>query len=137
MPDTQKFIDRCGQMLGAGAAAGKSPQKLNSEITHSGRPSAALKDHLFVCGTVFLKGQKSTLTKYDSGAHCTTAACTCLLHPPQIRQGLVTASLFPEKRWNPQGCKESDKETLRCTRAKFHVSHSLCTDSILICLLWE
>ena len=50
-------------------------------------PSAALKDLLLICCTLFLKGQKSTLTKYDSGAHCTTAASTCLIHPPHITLG--------------------------------------------------
>lgn len=88
MPDTQRCTDRCGQMHRAEAAAGRSPHVCcHGEITHSGHPSLALKDLLLICCTLFLRGQKSALTKYDSGAHCTTAACTCRPHPPQIRLG--------------------------------------------------
>lgn len=63
-------------------------------------PPLHSKTSLVICCTLFLRGQKSTLTKYDSGAHCTTAACTCRPHPPQIRlgpdDGTVPALLFPE-----------------------------------------
>lgn len=100
MPDTQKCTDICGQMHGAGAAAGRSPHMCwHREITYSGHPSAALKDLLLICCTLFLKGHKSALTKYDSGAHCTTAACTCRPHPPQIRlgPGEDTVPAFPRR----------------------------------------
>lgn len=69
MPDIQEWTDICGQMHGAGAAAGRSPHGLT------------WRDLLF-CYAPFLKGHKSALTKCDSEARCTTAACTCHAHPP-------------------------------------------------------
>lgn len=33
---------------------------------------------------------------------------------------------------NPQGCKEPDKETLKCTGTKLNFSHCLGTDSTMI-----
>lgn len=69
MPDIQERTDICGQMHGAGAAAGRSPHGLT------------WRDLLF-CYALFLKGHKSALTKCDSEARCTTAACTCHARPP-------------------------------------------------------
>lgn len=69
MPDIQEWTDICGQMHGAGAAAGRSPHGLT------------WRDLLF-CYAPFLKGHKSALTKCDSEARCTTAACTCHARPP-------------------------------------------------------
>lgn len=84
----------------SGSAAGISPHMCwHRDIAHTGHTSNAPKDPLVICRNLFLKGQKSTLTKC-SGDHCTTAACTCLLHPPQIRlgpsEGTAPALQFPE-----------------------------------------
>lgn len=38
---------------------------------------------------------------------------------------------------NSQGCKEPDKETLKCTGTKLTFSHCLGTDSTVILVLWE
>lgn len=78
------YVDRC---MVPGLQLAEPLICVDTEITNSGHPSTALKDLLLICCTLFLKGHKSALAEYDSGAHCTTAACTCRPHPPQIRLG--------------------------------------------------
>lgn len=90
-------VDRC---MVPGLQLAKAFICADTEITHSGHASTAIEDLLLICCTLFLKGQKSTLTKCDPGAYCTTAACTCPSYPPQIRlgpgKGTVTGLVFPE-----------------------------------------
>lgn len=99
MPDTQTCTDICGQMHGAGATAGRSPHMCwRGKITNSGHPSAALGDLFLICCTLFLQGHMSTLAKCDSELRCTTAACTCRPHPPQIRPSPVKDTLTVSPR---------------------------------------
>lgn len=138
MPDTQSCADRCGQMHGAGAAAGASPHTccdvkrlpalaippLHSQTSASSGalPSSKVRSRRF--------------TEYDSGAP---------LHnnSPHLPSSSTTNKAGPrrryssQKQWNPQGCKEADKAALRCTRTQLRVSHTLSADSAPTCVLWE
>lgn len=57
----------------------------HGEITHFSRLCAEPRGLLLICCTLFLKGQMSTITTYDSETRCTIAACTCHSHPARIK----------------------------------------------------
>lgn len=95
MPDTQKCTDRCRQKHCAGSTAGIIPHMCwHKDFAHSDHTSNALKDLLHICRNLFLKGQKSSLTKYSLHYICNTLHNSSL-HLPSTS---ATSKAGPRRR---------------------------------------
>lgn len=136
MPDGQTCADTCGQMHGAGAAAGRSARMCrHGEITNSGHPSAAPGDLFPFFSFYFPPSVHCTLflSEVTSGRwRNMLQGLGISLHLPSTHR---TQRLFQRHR-NLQGCKEADKATLECTRAELRLSRAS-PAPIALFVLWE